>query len=339
MNVGAYSIRIANADVGYDCEPGDTVLRAGLRAGVGLPYECNAGGCGSCKFELLEGEVLDLWPQAPGIRPKDRERGRRLACQSTPVSDCLIKVRPESRFEPAVIPRRFVARLMERRRVTREISEFRFAAHDRADFLPGQYALLRLNGEEAIRAYSMSNLANDAGEWAFMIRRVPEGAVTPQLFDMLSLGDEVEFDGPYGLAYLQTGVTRDLVCVAGGSGLAPIVSIARGALLDKRLANKDIWLFYGARGPLDIPRFGDWIPEGGALKIHPAISVQALADEGDWAGEVCFVHELLPRKLDKALPDYEFYLAGPPPMIEAVVRLLVADHQVPPAQIHYDRFF
>ncbi len=88
-----------------------------------------------------------------------------------------------------------------------------------------------------------------------------------------------------------------------------------------------------------MPSFADWITSSGKLKIHPAVSVPTLADEANWAGDVGFVHEQLPRRLPRPLLEYEFYLAGPPPMIEAVVRLLIADHRVPQSQIHYDRFF
>lgn len=338
MNAMPFSVKIAGSPLEFECGAGESLLRAGLRAGIGLPYECSVGGCGSCKFELVEGEILDNWPDAPGIRPKERARGRRLACQSIPVSDCVIKARADDVFVPRVAPRRFPAQLHGTVPVTSDIARFVFSGAGRAEFLPGQYALLRLPGSGTTRAYSMSNLANDAGEWAFMIRRTG-GEATTQLFESLRPGDEVEIDGPYGLAYLREDPDRDLVCVAGGSGLAPIVSIAHGALSSERLKNLGLWLFYGARGPSDLPSFPDWIPAGGKLKIHPAVSVPALADEANWAGDVCFVHELLPRKLPRPLPEYEFYLAGPPPMIEAVVGLLVAEHRVPQSQVHYDRFF
>ena len=58
------------------CQPPDTVLRAALRAGMGFPYECNSGGCGSCVFELREGEVENLWEAAPGWSARDRKKGR-----------------------------------------------------------------------------------------------------------------------------------------------------------------------------------------------------------------------------------------------------------------------
>jgi toluene monooxygenase electron transfer component len=322
----------------YSCAAGDTVLRAGLRAGLGLPYECNAGGCGSCKFELVSGAVDDLWPEAPGIRPKERERGRRLACQSIPRGNCEIKLRTADSYVPAITPQRFVAHFVGRRVVTSDIHEFDFLATGAANFLPGQYALLRIADAGQDRAYSMSNQPNAQGLWRFMVRRVPQGKVSNALFD-LKEGAEVGLDGPYGIAHLRSSVQRDIVCIAGGSGLAPMVSIINGALAQPALGGREAWLFYGGRGPADIPRIGEFIHPHPRVRFHPAISVPELAEGTDWAGEVGMVHEMLPRKLPRVLAQYEYYLAGPPPMIEAVVRTLQVDHGVSADAIHYDRFF
>lgn len=332
------TVRIAGGS-SYVCTAGDTLLRAGLRAGLGLPYECNAGGCGSCKFELLAGEVDDLWPEAPGIRAKERECGRRLACQSVPRGDCEIKIRTADTYVPTVTPRRFMVRYLGSRGVTSDIREFDFQASVPADFLPGQYALLRLPNAGQQRAYSMSNQPNAGGLWRFMVRRVPAGQISSRFFDVLQEGAEVEVDGPYGIAQLRLDVPRDIVCIAGGSGLAPMVSIINGAVAHPALGEREAWLFYGGRGPADIPKISDFIDPHPNVRFHPAISVPALAEGTDWGGESCMVHELLPRKLPRELAAYEYYLAGPPPMIETVVRMLQTDYQVPAKSIHYDRFF
>ena len=84
---------IRNEKDGSVCEQedGDTVLRAALRAGLGFAYECNSGGCGGCKIELLEGTVETLWAEAPGLSERDRKRGRHLACQCKAKGDITIK--------------------------------------------------------------------------------------------------------------------------------------------------------------------------------------------------------------------------------------------------------
>jgi toluene monooxygenase electron transfer component len=335
------TVTLAGTEQRFMCAPGDTLLRAGLRAGLGLSYECNAGSCGTCKVDLVAGEVDDLYPEAPGIKQRDRDRGRRLACQSVPRGDCTIKSRVADMYVPRHRPERRAARLEATRQITHDIREFSFVADGRADFLAGQYAMLTLPGAGLQRAYSMSNNGNDEGRWKFMIRRTPIGAMSAALFD-LEPGSRVELDGPFGLAYLREDSPRDIVCIAGGSGIAPMVSILDAAAAHEHVRHLGAWLFYGGRGPADVPAIADLLAshhlERG-LEWHPIVSVPALAEGTDWGGEFGFVHELLPKRLPRPLPEYEFYFAGPPPMVEATIRLLIAENKVPQSQLHFDRFF
>lgn len=339
MNANAHVIRIKGSEARYHNAPGDNLLRAGLRAGLGLPYECNAGGCGSCKFELISGEVQELWLDAPGLNAKQRSRGHRLACQCVPISDCEIKIRSGEAFVPAIRPACFEVEYQGHRQVTVDIRELRFRSVGSASFLSGHYAMLELPGAGQWRAYSMSNQPNNEGDWSFMVRRVPQGRVSNMLFDALQPGQRVRLDGPLGLAFLQPSIERHVVCIAGGSGLAPMVSIANAASAHPAMSGRDITLLYGARGPADVPVFDDWLTQPGRVRTEVALSVLELADAGGWNGERGFVHELLERRMGGAWLDNEYYLAGPPPMTETVVRLLMVDHKVPANQIHYDRFF
>lgn len=131
---------------------GDTILRAALRAGVGLSYECNSGGCGGCKFELLEGEVDTLWPDAPGLSDKDRRRGRHLACQCRARGPVSIKAATGAEYVPKVVPQRQTARLVGSTDITHDLREFRFRSAAGASFLPGQFAMLDLPGLAGARA-------------------------------------------------------------------------------------------------------------------------------------------------------------------------------------------
>lgn len=320
--------------------PADTILRAALRAGVGASYECNSGGCGGCKFELLEGEVETLWEGAPGLSERDRRRGRRLACQCRAIGDVRIRMAAADEYRPSIRPRRQSARLVASRDITHDIREFVFQATVDADFLPGQYAMLELPGIEGSRAYSMSNTGNARGEWHFQIRRVPDGQGTGFLFDALKPGDEIGLDGPYGVAFLRSDNRRDIVCVAGGSGLAPMISIARGASESRLLADRRLYFFYGARTPQDV--CGEDMLDRAALADGQIVFVPVVSQPGDdeaWRGTTGFVHEAVIRQLPQAPDNYEFYFAGPPPMTQALQELLMLEHQVPFAQIHFDRFF
>lgn len=316
----------------------DTLLGAALRQGLGFPYECNSGGCGSCMFEVVSGEVKELWPDAPGLSARARERGRRLACQCEPASDCVIKVRLKSDYVPLHRPARVAATLVEARKLTHDLTEFCFQTPEPADFLPGQFALLHLPNVEGARAYSMSNLSTDGGTWNFIIRHVPKGRGTAVLFTQLKTGDQIKIDGPYGLAYLRPESPRDIVCIGGGSGLSPMVSIVRAAVRDPRLIDRKITFFYGARTPNDLcieellardPLMAE------RATVIPAISTPT---EG-WQGEQGFIHEVMQKKLAAGFENYEFYCCGPPPMTDAIQRLLLLDKRVPAQQLHFDRFY
>ncbi|WP_420212880.1 2Fe-2S iron-sulfur cluster-binding protein [Burkholderia aenigmatica] len=324
----------------FACDRDDTLLGAGLRAGLGMPYECTAGACGSCKFELLDGSIDVLWDDAPGLSARDRAKGRHLACQCRPTSDCRIKIRLDDACRPAQPPRKQVATLIATDDVTHDIREFRFRTDAPAVFRPGQFAVLHLPGIAGTRAYSMANLPSDDGDWHFQVRRVERGAGSTTLFERVKPGDRVMLDGPYGMAFLRPEPARDVVCIAGGSGLAPMLSIARGMAQAGLLGTRRLHFFYGARTPRDV--CGDaqlrTLPDyGEQLVFYPAVSSPGGA--GDWSGRTGFVHEYVEDVLGANLADHEFYMAGPPPMIQAMLDVLHARHGVPASQVHFDRFF
>ena len=319
-------------------QPEDTILRAALRAGIGLSYECNSGGCGACKFELVEGEIETLWEQAPGLSERDRKRGRHLACQCRAKDQVTIKAPTATEYIPLRQPQRQKAVLIGISDITHDIREFRFKSAGKADFLAGQYALLDLPAVDSPRAYSMSNIANEQNEWHFQIRRVANGKGTQVLFDQLTLGDQIGLDGPYGVAYLRD-TPRDLVCIAGGSGLAPMVSIARGAAQTGLLKDRQLHFFYGARTSKDVCGHSLLAPlEGFGTNIHyhPVVSDTSV---GEWSGATGFVHQYMAQALSGTLANFEFYFAGPPPMTQALQEMLMLEYKVPFEQIHFDRFF
>ncbi len=337
-----YKILIDGIEQGFLQAANDTLLQGALRAGIGFPYECSSGGCGSCKFELIEGEVDNLWPEAAGLTERDRRKNRLLACQCRAKSALKIKVNTSSEYRPLTPPQRRHAKLVETHDITHDIREFRFVTETSADFQAGQYALLYIPGVAAPRAYSMSNTGNPNGEWHFQIRLVPGGKASASLFHTLKLGDEIDLDGPFGIAYLRKDVARDIICVAGGSGLAPMISIARGASENGMLQNRQLHFFYGARTPDDVcgESMLNELPEaGGNLRYHAVVSQTDAANQTPWNGETGFVHDMVRRVIGAEMPKYEFYFAGPPPMTQALQEMLMLEYRVPFEQIHFDRYF
>jgi toluene monooxygenase electron transfer component len=328
-----HKIEIEGGAVFYVSADEDSLLRGALRAGAGFPYECGVGGCGNCRFELVSGEMETLWPEAPGLSERERKRGRRLACQSRPLSDCVIRVRCADEYRPPVATRRLQARLVRRREIAPGMAEFVFGAEEPAQFLPGQYAIFHPPGVEGPRAYSMSNLPNAEGEWRFIIRKVPGGRGSGAMFEALREGETIALDAPYGGAFFRPEAERETICVGGGSGIGPVVSVARAALDH----GAPVRLIEGARtrGDLCAPALFDAATLK-ALNYQPVLSAEPEAS--DWSGARGFLHQEVERTLPA--PEHcEFYFAGPPPMIEAMQDLLIMRWKAPIGRIHYDKFF
>lgn len=334
-------ITITGGNTTFTCEDDDTILRAALRAGLAFPYECNVGSCGNCRFELVEGEVEHERKDSPAYTERDKQRKRWLGCQANPQSDCTIKVTLRDHYKPLIAPKKTQGVLTEILDHTHDIREFRFKLSEPVMFLPGQYALLSVPGVEGARAYSMGNITNDGKEWHFQIKKVPNGAATGALFERINVGDTIGLDGPYGMAYLREDAPRDILCLAGGSGLSPMISISRGWAASEKLKGRQLHFIYGGRAARDIcgePMLRELRGYGTELHYHPAISMPDPDAPDAWPGLTGFVHDIASNMFGDKLKDMEIYFAGPPAMADAITRLVV-EKKIPPAQVHYDQFY
>ena len=316
--------------------PDETILHSALRQGIGFPYECSTGACGSCRFELISGDVQTLWAEAPGLSERMRARGNRhLACQTVARSDLRIKAHPEERCCPPIAPTLSTAVLTERRSLTHDMTEFVFRTDQPAEFMPGQYVLLRTARVSGARAYSMCNLPNDRGEWRLIIKRKAEGVLTGSLFDTATVGQTVELSGPYGMAYLSREMAGDILCIAGGSGLSPVLSVAMAAIRSDR--ERKVELFYGGRTPKDIIELSA-IAESDCLPVGSVMFIPAISEAVDgWPGERGFIHEVAARRATIS-QDTNVFVAGPRPMITETLRIL-AETGVRRDKIHFDSFY
>jgi toluene monooxygenase electron transfer component len=258
-----------------------------------------------------------------------------------------IKLRTSDKYAPQHRPVRTTATFVSSHAITHDLSEFKFETATPVAFLSGQYALVQMPGIAGPRAYSMSNVGLINGNsqtsqvMEFQVRRVPGGHGSAHLFDQLVPGAQVEIDGPYGMAYLREDVERDILCVAGGSGLAPMVSIARGAFSSPKMRDRKLHFYYGARSLQDVcgldmlQALSDWDARGHYQAI--------ISGEPDTANLPVpylrgFAHDAVAQSFGERLQQMEIYFAGPALMGQSLLKTLI-DLKVPMDQVHFDQFY
>ena len=310
-------------------QPGANLLQALQDAQVPMSYSCMAGRCGTCRCRVLDGEVME--GAGEQRQPLEGDRGFVLACQTYLTEPCTIEI-PEP-DEVVVHPARIVkATVLALEDLTHDIKRLVLRPAKPIEFSPGQYVQLQFTPEHA-RPYSMAGLGRD-GTFEFHVRLVPDGRVTGYLASQLKVGDAVKVSGPLGSAYLRRKHEGPMLCVAGGTGLAPILSILRGAI-DQGMRNA-IHLYFGVRSPRDI--YGQaWL--AALRQAHPQLTVHTVvAAGGDPAHHRCgLVTEAIERD-HGALDGWRAYLCGSPPMVEAAT-VMARRKGIAAEHIYADAFY
>ena len=331
----------------FECEPGEKILHAGLRSGVELPYECGTGTCGTCKAKLVSGRVESEWPDAPGIRYL-KGPAELLMCQCLAREDCALEVGVlKTRETDTPLPGALGGEVRGRRRLTHDVATFDVDLDRPLDFDAGQFALLSIPGIAGARAYSMVNFERSARRLSFVVKKKPGGAVSEWL-----LGDGVEgtrlgLFAPLGHATFQPGLPKHVLCIAGGSGIAGMMSILQRAGEASHFAGWDGHVYFGVRSERD----GFFLDALQALQArYPArLAVTIALSDDEVPGSLTaaypglafargLVHAVAGEGMKGRFADVRAYVAGPPPMVDASLRLLLREARLSPADIRYDKF-
>jgi naphthalene 1,2-dioxygenase ferredoxin reductase component len=308
---------------------GANLLEALRAAQVPLSYSCMAGRCGTCRCRITQGGVLDGGRAQRG--PLDSGDEHVLACQTFVTEPCTVEI-PEP-DEVVVHPARIVkASVVAIEALTHDIRRLVLKPAKPIEFSPGQYVQLQFTPGH-VRPYSMAGLAGDA-QMEFHVRIVPGGRVSGYVAETLRPGDAVRISGPLGSAYLRRRHEGPMLCVAGGTGLAPVLSILRGAIAQGM--TNPLHVYVGARSPRDV--YG--LEELQALqRRHPALTLHTVvAAGGDPREHRCgLVTEAIAQDLDR-LQGWRAYLCGSPPMVEATAEL-VRRKGIAPGQVCADAFY
>lgn len=307
----SFEIRIADSDVAYPCESGQSVLDAALQAGIELPYSCRKGVCGNCAGGVVAGEVRGLG--GGPLRNAYCEPGQLLLCQCEPLSDAVIAPASFRRVDPSS-RLRLQVKVFRNQRAADDVSilQLRLPAGKRAKFRAGQYLQLVLP-DGSRRSYSMANPPHESDGLTLHVRHVPGGCFTARVPE-LQPGDTLDVELPFGDFSLRTGTERPVVFVAGGTGFSPIKSILDD--MAKRGVQRQAVLFWGARRAEHlyllsaVERWKRALP---GFRFVPAVS-EGEAGEGVFRG---LVHEAMLATCP-TLAGHELYCCGAPGMVAAV---------------------
>ena len=314
----AYRVGIRQIEGPIVVQAGETILDAAFAAGHDFPCGCQSGNCGACKSVLLSGSV-DLAPYSEyALSDDERAAGQILACRALPTSDC--EIAWLSGDEMANHPqRKLTTRVEAFDPLTHDIRllRLRLEAGGPFTFSAGQYAQLGFEGLPD-RDYSMANQP-DAEVLEFHVRVVPGGTVSAYVGSgKLRLGDMVRVSGPRGVSFLREGHRGPILALAGGSGLAPILSIVARALALG--AKQPIHLYLGVRDERDV-YYEDRLAALAAMHPHLKVDIVLSEASASTTRRTGFLAEALAADFT-ALDGAKAYLAGPPVMVDTCMAAL-----------------
>ena len=238
---GGCRVTVAGTGQTFRCPADELVLDAGLAAGIGLPHNCRGGACGTCKSQILEGEVDHGWVMSFAISEEEKAAGKCLICQSKPLTATLVirPDRPMTGAAEAPAPLEATGTVLAAEPLTPSIRRLVVALPPEVRFRyrAGMHVELRTPGVAKPRTYSIASAPDREGLppdglLEFFVTRHEGGQASGWLHAPERLGGPLRLHGPYGTFHLPAGAQRPVLCLAGGSGLAPILSILRRALGD-----------------------------------------------------------------------------------------------------------
>ncbi|MEA3639364.1 MAG: CDP-6-deoxy-delta-3,4-glucoseen reductase [Lamprobacter sp.] len=313
MSVSATSFSVRTEPAGHQFEVAadQTILEAALAQRIGLPYGCRRGTCGSCTAQLQAGQVE--YPSGNTEALAGQPADACLTCQAVPTSDLVLRVAELERLSDIEV-RTLPCRLAEKTRLNHDVMRLRLKLPEgqRLAFVAGQYLELMLR-DGTRRAYSIANPPQADELLELHLRRVPGGRFSDEVFERMEERCILRIRGPLGTFVLREDSERPILMVAGGTGFAPLKAMLEHAF--HRRIERPIELYWGVRSRRDLYQLE--LPARWA-EAHPNFSwVPVLSEpDPDWSGRTGWVHQAVLED-HPSLADFDCYLSGPPPMVEA----------------------
>lgn len=335
----SFNVSVQPSGRSFSANAGETLLAAAIRQGVGLPYGCKDGACGSCKCKKLEGSVTHTAHQLKALTPEEEASGLILSCCAVAHSDVVIESRQvtdESAFPIKKMP----VRVASLNRLSHDVMAVRLQlpASDVFKYHAGQYVEFLLAGGDR-RAYSMANAPHtqtDAPGVELHIRHMPGGKFTGHVFSAMKEKEILRIEGPFGSFFLREESSKPIVLLSSGTGFAPVKAMIEH--MQHKGITRPAVLYWGARRPADL-YMNDWVlarlAEMPNLRYVPVVS-DALPED-QWTGRTGFVHKaVLEDQPD--LSGYQVYACGAPIVVESARTEYSALAGLPAEELFADSF-
>ena len=336
--VMSFTITLQPAQRSFKVERDEAMLSAAIRQGIGLPYGCRDGACGSCKSRLLEGRVIHGAHQLKALSVAEEEAGYILPCCAAPQTDCVV----EARSVPGVgeypvlkLPSRVLS--LERPAADVAVLKLQLPANQNLQYRAGQYVEFILR-DGSRRSYSMANSPQRLGSPPAIelhIRHMPGGKFTDHVFAAMKEKDILRMEGPLGSFFLRESI-KPMVLLASGTGFAPIKALIEQ--MQDQGVHRPAVLYWGARRRADL-YLHDWAVQAAAempnLRYVPVLS--EATPEDAWRGRTGFVHQAVMADWPD-LSGHQVYACGAPVMVESAERDLVAHCGLPADEFYADSF-
>jgi len=335
----SFTIHLQPANRSFEVQRDEPILSAAIRQGIGLPYGCRDGACGSCKSRLLSGRVIHGAHQLRALSVAEEDAGWILPCCAAAQTDCVIEARSvpgAGEFPVLKMPARVLS--LQRAAPDVMIVRLQLPANQNLQYRAGQFIEIILR-DGARRSYSMANASHNLGSPPALelhLRHLSGGKFTDHVFGAMKEKEILRIEGPFGSFFLREDSAKPIVLLAAGTGLAPIKALIEHMQL--KHIERPAWLYWGGRRPQDL-YLNAWCEEAAAqmpaLRYVPVLS-DALPEDG-WAGRSGFVH----RAVMQDLPDlsgHQVYACGAPVMVEAAKRDFVQHCGLPEDEFYADAF-
>lgn len=331
-----FHVTVQPSNRSFTVDAGETILAAGIRSGVGLPYGCKDGACGSCKCKKLEGTVVHGAHQAKALSAEEESAGWMLTCCAVPQTDVLLESRQVTALGAMPI-KKLPTRVTTMTRVSPDVMvlQLQLPANDNFSWRAGQYVEFILR-DASRRSYSMANAPHSGTGLELHIRHMPGGKFTDHVFGAMKEKEILRIEGPYGSFFLREESDAPIILLASGTGFAPVKALLEH--MQRLESKRPVTLYWGGRRPQDLYMDG-WVrelmPAMPQLRYVPVVS-DALPEDA-WAGRTGFVH----RAVLEDHPDlsgYQVYACGAPIVVDSARADFTTQAGLPADEFYADAF-